>query len=314
MNCPICNKELQPTDAFCPTCGYEIHIYPSESKAMAEYEEMRAERYRKTWEALNESQAVSQRLEAENSKIQHKLDEKEQELKDKVAQNEKMDDQLKTLEKERNRLRSQIEEKLADISERKGTIQKLKGQISDYLEQRAQLKKEKEEWKTKSEEWEAKYKSLFADISEAQHEISQLQLQLKSVTEEKERLEDALSKKNIRQTNNTNSTNSHTSRPQNRGERMGEVIFKDDKNQEFRQDIFLGENVYSTPNNMISGYKVDLFKITMGTTRACVLKDLCRGVRDHHNSEIKKNGKQIFNNEIFFINSIKVQVIIYKKR
>lgn len=115
--CRVCGQFCLLTDAFCPTCGYEIHIYPSESKAMAEYEEMRAERYRKTWEALNESQAVSQRLEAENSKIQHKLDEKAQELKDKVAQNEKMDDQLKTLEKERNRLHSQIEEKQRDSNQ-----------------------------------------------------------------------------------------------------------------------------------------------------------------------------------------------------
>lgn len=54
MICPICNnKELQPTDAFCPSCGYEIHIYPNGSKALDEYERKRAERYKETWKALN---------------------------------------------------------------------------------------------------------------------------------------------------------------------------------------------------------------------------------------------------------------------
>lgn len=344
MKCPICNEEYQLTDSFCPNCGYEIHILPGNiSDAAREYEETREKSFRKTWVALNESHADSQRLEAENSIIQQKFDEKEQELKDIVAQNEKLDNQLKALQEERDQLLSQI-------SERKSTIQKLRDQISDYLslkKEKEDLKsksnkweskynglfadmseaqrkisqiqsqlqsttKEKEEWKSKSKEWESKYNSLFADMSEAQHKISQIQSQLKSVTEEKERLEDALSKKNNGQTNNTNSTNPHASSPQNRGERKGEVIFTDG-HYEFRQDIFSGENVYSTPNNMISGYKVDLFKITMGT-HACVLNDLCGGVRDDRNREIKKDGKQIFNNEIFFINSIKVQVIINKKR
>ena len=114
MICPICNKEHQPTDDFCPTCGYEIHNFPDPdniSDAVRKYEETREKSYRKTWVALNESHADSQRLEAENSKIQQKFDEKEQELKDIVAQKEKLDSQLKTLEKERNQLLSQINEK-----------------------------------------------------------------------------------------------------------------------------------------------------------------------------------------------------------
>lgn len=174
MNCPICNKELQPTDAFCPSCGYEIHVLPGNiSDAAREYEETREKSYRKTWVALNESHADSQRLEAENSIIQQKFDEKEQELKDIVAQNEKLDNQLKALEEERNRLRSQIEEKQADISERKSTIQKLRDQIRDYLDQRAQSNKEKEEWKTK-------YDELSKKMSEAQLEIDRLKTELKS--------------------------------------------------------------------------------------------------------------------------------------
>lgn len=174
MICPICNKELQPTDAFCPSCGYEIHVLPGNiSDAAREYEETREKSYRKTWVALNESHADSQRLEAENSIIQQKFDEKEQELKDIVAQNEKLDNQLKALEEERNRLRSQIEEKQADISERKSTIQKLRDQIRDYLDQRAQSNKEKEEWKTK-------YDELSKKMSEAQLEIDRLKTELKS--------------------------------------------------------------------------------------------------------------------------------------
>lgn len=186
MICPICNEEYQLTDSFCPNCGYEIHILPGNiSDAAREYEETREKSFRKTWVALNESHADSQRLEAENSIIQQKFDEKEQELKDIVAQNEKLDNQLKALQEERDQLLSQI-------SERKSTIQKLKDQISDYLDQRAQLKKEKEEWKTKSDKWESKFNELSTKMSEAQYTIEQQKSQIQNT---KKALDEANRKK-----------------------------------------------------------------------------------------------------------------------
>lgn len=295
MNCPICNKELQLTDNICTTCGFEIHIYPSGSDAAREYEETREKSYRKTWKALNESQAVSKRLEAENSKIQQSLDKKEQEVKDIVAKNEKIDIQLKALEEERNRLLSQI-------SEHNGTIQTLQNQIRDCID----IKKEKEEWKTKSEAWESKYNSLFADMSEAQRKMSQMESQLKSVTEEKERLEDALSKKNNSQTNNTNSTNPHTSSPQNRGERKGEVLFTDGQH-EIKQAIYTGSNVYLAPQIMHSDHDGDLFTI-IEKNGVFTIYDNCGALKKANGRAIREKGEQITDGDILSIGSIKIQI------
>lgn len=297
MNCPICNKELQLTDNICPICGFEIHIYPSGSDAAREYEETREKSYRKTWEALNESQAVSKRLEAENSKIQQSLDKKEQEVKDTVAKNEKIDIQLKALEEERNRL-------LFQISEHNGTIQTLQNQIRDCID----IKKEKEEWKTKSEAWESKYNSLFADMSEAQRKMSQIESQLKSVTEEKERLEDALSKKNNSQTNNTNSTNPHTSSPQNRGERKGEVLFTDGQH-EVKQDIYTGSNVYLAPQIMHSNYSGELFTI-IEDDGVFTIYDNCGGVKKANGRSVREKGEQVTDGDIFSIGLIQIRIIL----
>lgn len=292
MICPICNKELQLTDNICPTCGFEIHIYPSGSDAAREYEDTREKSYRKTWVALNESQAVSQRLEAENSKIQQSLNKKEQEVKELVTKNE---NQLKALEEERDRLLSQI-------SEHNGTIQTLQNQIRDCID----IKKEKEEWKTKSEAWESKYNSLFADMSEAQRKMSQIQSQLKSVTEEKEKLEDALSKKNNSQTNNTNSTNPHTSSPQNRGEGKGEVLFTDGQH-EIKQAIYTGSNVYLAPQIMHSNYSGELFTI-IEDDGVFTIYDNCGGIKKANGRSVREKGEQITDGDILSIGSIKIQI------
>jgi DNA repair exonuclease SbcCD ATPase subunit len=340
MKCPICNEEYQLTDSFCPNCGYEIHILPGNiSDAAREYEETREKSYKKTWVALNESQADSQRLEAENSKIQQKFDEKEHELKDIVAQNEKLDIQLKALEEERNQLLSQI-------TERKSTIQKLRDQIGDYLSlkkekedmksksneweskynglfadmsdaqrkisqiqsQLQSMTKEKEEWKSKSEEWESKYNSLFADMSEAQHKISQIKSKLKSVTEEKERLEGVLSKRNNSQTNNSNSTNPQTSSPQNRGERKGEVLFTDGQH-EIKQGIYTGRNVYLAPQIMHSDYDGDLFTI-IENNGVYTLYDNCGAVKKANGRAVREKGEQVTDGDIFCIGLIQIHIIL----
>lgn len=51
MNCPICNKELQPTDTFCPECGFEIHIMPNEvSDEIVAYEQERVRKFKEMME------------------------------------------------------------------------------------------------------------------------------------------------------------------------------------------------------------------------------------------------------------------------
>ena len=66
MNCPICNKEFQLTDAFCPNCGFEIHILPeSASDAVKEHENERTKRFNETWNALQDSVVKEQKFETD---------------------------------------------------------------------------------------------------------------------------------------------------------------------------------------------------------------------------------------------------------
>ena len=136
MNCPICNKEFQLTDAFCPSCGYEIHILPGNiSDAAHEYEEMRAERYKETWDALNNYKDTVAKLEAENDAIQNELDAKVQQLEEKNNQYEKLNNQLAGLKKEIESI-AQIEDKQIGSLDFSGVIKQLREQIGDYLKRK----------------------------------------------------------------------------------------------------------------------------------------------------------------------------------
>ena len=169
MNCPICNKELQLTDAFCPNCGFEIHIYPANDATKA-FEKTREEKYKDTWKALNDSKTEVQKLEIQSQKIQQKLDEKQKELDDSIKD---LSDKLSLAHLENSRLEAQLKEKQEGASQFQKTIKKLQEQIGDYLNQITQRKTEKDEWKSKCDQ-------LSKELSEKQNEIEGLKAELKN--------------------------------------------------------------------------------------------------------------------------------------
>lgn len=136
MNCPICKEELQPTDAFCPTCGYEIHYLPEGmSDAVHEYEKTRVERYKETWNALNNNRDTIAKLKAKNDSIQNELNAKVQQLKEKNNQYEELNSQFASLQKEIESL-VQVEDKQKGSMDFSGVIKKLREQIGDYLKRK----------------------------------------------------------------------------------------------------------------------------------------------------------------------------------
>ena len=305
MNCPICNNELQLTDAFCPNCGFEIHIYPANDATKA-FEKTREGKYKDTWKALNESKAESQKLEIQSQKIQQKLDEKQKELDDKTKN---LGDLLSEACHEIAQLETQLKEKQEGASQFQKTIEKLKKQIGDYLDQ----KKEKEEWKSKYEELSKQTSStqeeLAKQMSSAQLEISQLKSQLQSMTEEKERLENTLKQNN--QSASSNPSDSASSSNQNRGERKGEVVFTDEISAT-TINIYAGDNIYTTPQNMFSGYTGNLFRINENNG-AFTIYDLCGGTRDDRGRGIPPFGKEIQNNGVYHVGSITIRIKIQKR-
>lgn len=63
MKCPICNTTLQSADAFCPTCGFEIHILPDGvSDAVGAYEHERIEKYKRLMQQMSESETKANEL------------------------------------------------------------------------------------------------------------------------------------------------------------------------------------------------------------------------------------------------------------
>lgn len=127
---------------------------------------------------LVEQQQNIDALSAERDKLlneKSQLNKERKELEDRIKD---LSDKLSSAHLDNSRLEAELKEKQEGTSQ----FQKLKDQISDYLS----LKKEKEDLKSKSNEWESKYNGLFADMSEAQRKISQIQSQLQSTTKEKE--------------------------------------------------------------------------------------------------------------------------------
>lgn len=133
MNCPICKTEFQSNDAFCQKCGYEIHILPVNiSDAVHEYEKTRAERYKETWNALNNNKNTVAKLEDENSTIQNELNGKAQELKEKDNQYKRLNSQFITLQKEIESL-VQVEDKQKESLDLPCILKEIREQISDNL-------------------------------------------------------------------------------------------------------------------------------------------------------------------------------------
>lgn len=63
MNCPICNKDFELTERFCPECGFEIHILPNDvSDAVRSYEQERIEKYKRLMQQMSESETRANEL------------------------------------------------------------------------------------------------------------------------------------------------------------------------------------------------------------------------------------------------------------
>lgn len=299
MKCPICNEEYQLTDAFCPKCGFEIHIIPTGvSGAVKDFEKTRVERYKETWKSLNNCNASAKKLEIENGKIKCELNDKEQKLKNLANQYEKLDSQLKIVEKERNQLQIQIKEKQADISAHDSSIQKLRAQNRDYLEQIAQLKKEIKEGKNQ-------YDDLFNEMSSAQLEIDRLKSQLRSMAEDKERLESDL-KKQENQPSSSNPTDFASTINQNRGEQKGEVVFTDGYHT-VKQAIYSGNNEYKTPQSLHTNHSGDLFAIVENNDEFTIY-DLCGSLKKANGRFVKGKGEQLSNGDAFSVDSMQIRV------
>lgn len=86
MNCPICNKELQLTDTYCPECGFEMHIYPEPlSPELKSYEEERVNKYKEQRtqkeKELKKQEDAFDEVSSQLSEARDTLKKKEEELK-----------------------------------------------------------------------------------------------------------------------------------------------------------------------------------------------------------------------------------------
>lgn len=111
MNCPICNKELQLTDTYCPECGFEQHIYPEPlSPAQKEYEEERVNKYKeqrtKKEEELKKQEDAFEKITAQLSEAQDKLKQNEKVLESAYAKSEE----------DKHRI-AELEKKIADVQQ-----------------------------------------------------------------------------------------------------------------------------------------------------------------------------------------------------
>lgn len=102
MNCPICNTNLQSTDTFCPTCGFEIHILPEDvSDAVRTYEQERIEKYKRLMQQMSEFETRANELSNQFLEATKRADAAEE----RIAENTKV---IQGIQMEKNELLEQI--------------------------------------------------------------------------------------------------------------------------------------------------------------------------------------------------------------
>lgn len=102
MKCPICNTTLQSADAFCPTCGFEIHILPDGvSDAVGTYEHERIEKYKRLMQQMSESETKANELSNQLLKATNRADAAEERIAEQTKE-------IQGIQMEKNELLEQI--------------------------------------------------------------------------------------------------------------------------------------------------------------------------------------------------------------
>lgn len=167
MKCPICNQET--TGRFCESCGFELHVLPEGvSDEVIQYENERIEKYKETWEKLQESEKkLEESLGESEKKFQEAVQEsekKEKELSDKLSESE-------NVVKERD---SKISEQQADLVQRKVEIDQLQAKQQNTEKTNAELQTKNEQLESKLKESQAEVSSLRTQLESSQNENLQL--------------------------------------------------------------------------------------------------------------------------------------------
>lgn len=102
MNCPICNINLQPTDCFCPECGFEVHLLPNEiSDEVLSYELERIRKYKERMQLMIEAKAEIRELTDQLSETTNRVEVAEEIIAVKTKE-------IEGFQKENNELQEQI--------------------------------------------------------------------------------------------------------------------------------------------------------------------------------------------------------------
>ena len=114
MNCPICNKELQLSDTYCPECGFERHIYSEPlSPELKKYEEERIKKYKeqrtKKEKELKKQEDAFNKVSSQLSETHDRLKQKDVVLKSKESEAQTYKQKNVQLEKNLAELQREIE-------------------------------------------------------------------------------------------------------------------------------------------------------------------------------------------------------------
>lgn len=147
MNCPICNKELQLNDTFCPECGFEIHFMPNEvSDEIVAYEQERERKYKEMIEkhskevedlseqlSSSQKELESQKKEAEakatsdhatKDQLTQKIDELTKELEQRTEDQNKANQTSEVLREKNKQLEAAVKRSKAEVEKLKEELGK----------------------------------------------------------------------------------------------------------------------------------------------------------------------------------------------
>lgn len=278
MNCPICNKELQLTDTYCPECGFEMHIYPKPiSSELKNYEEERVNKYKE--QKIQKEKELKKQKE-DYGKVSSQLSKacdtlKEQEEKLKTAEAKR-----KTDRQEIDRLNDELEkERKSNYTvgiEHSKQISELQRQLTTTIHEREKVKRQ---------------------LNDEQNAHIRTKQQVKQLKEDIERI--SANGSQHEQPTETKST------PQTSINNIiiGKVSFSSGGRTE-AIDLFKGLCGVTAPSwTNISG---KLFEID-GDNGIYRLRDLKGIMCDRHGKSVSPQGVTTRNNDIFTIGSLTIK-------
>ncbi len=309
MNCPICNKELQLTDTYCPECGFEMHIYPKPiSSELKNYEEERVKKYK---EQKTQKEEELKKQKEDYSKVSSQLSKACDTLKE-------QEEKLKIVEAKRKTNRQEIDRLASELKQANNKLSSAQVEQKKLLTELNKLSgssKMNEELINQIAQLESAAKIVEAQRKDLVERLNKANDSLTKEIEDHKKTKALLEQQNTRiQTNTDHSSDNPRLQPhprpihgQQQGKPVATITFSF-RGQSVQENVYDGDNIYAIPSNMTSPISGDAFRIESMNSKTLRLYDLCGLTCKVNGDRIGTTGIHLYNEDYFSVGDITIQI------